>query len=60
MTVCISSVENKEDILKKVSNQTLLVTIDFHCRTKEYRHISQNIDFYIPQMIKVIQIWDNM
>ncbi len=32
-----------------VGNQTILVTIDFHCVDKTHNDISQNMLFYVPQ-----------
>ncbi len=41
----------KQDILKNIDNQTVLVTIDFHCMDKN-TDVSQNIMFS--------QVWNNI
>ncbi len=48
-SVWFSSAEHKIFFFKNVGNQTILVTIDFHCVDKTHSDISQNMFFYVPQ-----------
>jgi len=52
----------KDDILKNVGNQAVLVNIDYHYMDKKktlFFFFFQNMFFHVPQK-KVIQVWNSV